>query len=167
MKKPEVSPKGLFDPYYVPKKLLHRERELDSIGGIYSDSYNDDYGVNCLVHGITGVGMTVFSRYFLTKLVPEAFDAYTVYVDAKNKDSLEIISELSDKVHRQTNTPITVAFDLDIMWMALKRTAATSDRRGVFVIDNIDETNEEVYAKVARLSKEIKASTIGVLNSHD
>lgn len=167
MRNPEVSPKGLFDPYYVPKKLLHRERELDSIGGIYTDSYNDDYGVNCLVHGITGVGMTVFSRYFLTKLVPKDFDAYTVYVDAKNKDSLEIISELSDKVHRQTNTPITVAFDLDIMWLALKRTAATSDRRGVFVIDNIDETNEEVYAKIARLSKEIKASTIGVLNSHD
>lgn len=167
MRKADISPKGLFDPYYVPKTLLHRDRELDNIGGIYSDSYNDDYGVNCLVHGITGVGNTVFSRYFLTKLVPETFNAYTVYVDAKNKDTLEIIAELSDKLHKQTNTPITVAFDLDIMWMQLKRTATTTSKRGVFVIDNIDETNEEVYAKVARLSKEIKASTIGVLNSHD
>jgi hypothetical protein len=25
------SPKGLFDPYYVPEKLLHRDRELDAI----------------------------------------------------------------------------------------------------------------------------------------
>ncbi|MHA1481618.1 MAG: hypothetical protein ACTSQZ_09380, partial [Candidatus Thorarchaeota archaeon] len=80
MRKADISPKGLFDPYYVPKTLLHRDRELDNIGGIYSDSYNDDYGVNCLVHGITGVGMTVFSRYFLTRLVPETFNAYTVYV---------------------------------------------------------------------------------------
>ncbi|MFW9932895.1 MAG: AAA family ATPase [Candidatus Thorarchaeota archaeon] len=167
MKRVDTSPKGLFDPYYVPKKLLHRDRELDTIGGIYADSYTDEYGVNCLVHGITGVGMTVFSRYFLTKLVPEKFDAYTIYVDAKNKDTLEIISELNDKVHQQTNTPITFTFDQDVLWMQFKRTASVSPKRGVFVIDNIDETNEEIYAKVARLSKEINASTIGVLNSHD
>ena len=64
MKRVDTSPKGLFDPYYVPKKLLYRDRELETIGGIYADSYTDEYGVNCLVHGITGVGMTVFSRYF-------------------------------------------------------------------------------------------------------
>lgn len=167
MKRVDTSPKGLFDPYYVPKKLLHRDRELDTIGGIYADSYTDEYGINCLVHGITGVGMTVFSRYFLTKLVPEKFDAYTIYVDAKNKDTLEIISELNDKVHKQTNTPITFTFDLDVLWMQFKRTASSTSKRGVFVLDNIDERNEEIYAKVARLSKEINASTIGVLNSHD
>ncbi|MDF1539376.1 MAG: hypothetical protein P1Q69_10795 [Candidatus Thorarchaeota archaeon] len=167
MRRADISPKGLFDPYYVPSTLLHRERELDTIGGIYADSYSDDYGINCLVHGISGVGNTAFSRYFLTKVVPESFDAYTVYVDAKNKDTLEIVSEMSDKIHRQTNTPVTFAFDLDVLWLQLKRTASASPRKGVFVIDNIDESNEEIYSKVARLSKEIKASTIGVLNSHD
>lgn len=167
MRTPNTSPKGLFDPMYVPNTLLHRDRELNMIKDVYTDSYDDDYGINVCVHGVQGVGMTVFSRYFLTRLVPEKFSNYTVYVDAKNKDTLEIIAELSDKLHKQTNTPITVAFDLDIMWMQLKRTATTTSKRGVFVIDNIDETNEEVYAKVARLSKEIKASTIGVLNSHD
>ncbi len=167
MKKVDVSPKGLFDPYYVPSKLLHRERELDTIGGLYADSYSDDYGINCLVHGISGVGNTAFSRYFLTKVVPESFDAYTVYVNTQDKTALEIVSELYDKVHKETNTPMTVAFDLDILWLQLKRTAATTQRRGVFVLDNLDERSEEVYTKVARLSKEIKASTIGVLNSHD
>lgn len=68
MRKADVSPKGLFDPYYVPKTLLHRDRELDNIGGIYSDSYNDDYGVNCLVHGITGVSSwNYWSAYDLTR----------------------------------------------------------------------------------------------------
>jgi Cdc6-like AAA superfamily ATPase len=167
MKRVDASPKGLFDPYYVPKNLLHRDRELETIGGIYADSYMEDYGINCLVHGITGVGMTVFSRYFLTKLAPEKFNAYPVYVDAKNKDALEIVSELNDKVHLLNNKPITVAFDLDVLWMRFKRTAASASKRGVFVIDNIDENTEGIYAKVARLSKEIKASTIGVLNSHD
>ncbi|MGY5862982.1 MAG: hypothetical protein RTV41_00115 [Candidatus Thorarchaeota archaeon] len=167
MVRPHRSPKGLFDPYYVPKRLLHRDRELDGINGMYRDSYEEEYGVNCLVHGITGVGMTVFSRYFLTKLVPQQFDAHTVYVDAKHKDTLEIVSELNDKIHREAARPITVAFDLDVLWMQFKRTASATDKKTVFVIDNIDETNEEVYSKVARLSKEIKASTIGVLNSHD
>jgi Cdc6-like AAA superfamily ATPase len=167
MRKPEVSPKGLFDPYYVPKKLLHRDRELDSIKGIHSDSFADDYGVNCLVHGITGVGMTVFSRYFLTKIVPSKFDAYTVYVDAKNKDILEIVSDLNNRIHIKNGRPITVAFDLDVLWMQFKRAATTSPRKGVFVIDNIDESNEEIFTKLARLSKEIQASTIGILNSHD
>jgi Cdc6-like AAA superfamily ATPase len=167
MVRPHRSPKGLFDPYHVPDKLLHRDRELEMIDGIYRDCYEEDYGVNCLVHGITGVGMTVFSRYFLTKLVPQQFDAYTVYVDARRKDTLEIISELNDKIHRETDTPITVAFDLDILWMNFKRTAASASKKTVFVIDNIDERNEEVFSKLAQLSKEIKASTIGVLNSHD
>ncbi|MBY8998908.1 MAG: orc1/cdc6 family replication initiation protein [Candidatus Thorarchaeota archaeon] len=167
MVRPNRSPKGLFDPYYVPNKLLHRDRELTTVNGMYRDSVEDEYGVNCLVHGISGVGMTVFSRYFLTRLVPEQFNSHTVYVDAKHKDPLEIVSELNDKIHRETNRPITVAFDLDVLWMQFKRTAATTDKRTIFVIDNIDETNEDVYAKVARLSKEIQASTIGVLNSHD
>ncbi len=166
MVRPHRSPKGLFDPYYVPEKLLHRHRELDNIVGVYSDSYEEDYGVNCLVHGITGVGMTVFSRYFLTRLIPDRFDAHTVYVDAKRKDLLEIVAELNDKIHRETNRPITVAFDLDVLWMQFKRTAADT-KKTVFVLDNIDETNEDVYLRLARLSKEIRASTIGVLNSHD
>ena len=162
-----ISPKGLFDPYYIPDRLLHREREMRMIDSVYRDSYEDDYGINCLVHGITGVGMTVFSRYFLTKIIPEQFDSYTIYVDAKHKDVLEIVAELNDKIHRLSSKPITVAFDLDKLWMQFKRTAAASSRRGVFVIDNVDENNEEIYTKVAMLSKEIKASTIGVLNSHD
>ncbi len=137
------------------------------IDSVYRDSYEDDYGINCLVHGITGVGMTVFSRYFLTKIIPEQFNSYTIYVDAKHKDVLEIVAELNDKIHRLSSKPITVAFDLDKLWMQFKRTAAASSRRGVFVIDNIDENNEEIYTKVAMMAKEIKASTIGVLNSHD
>ncbi|MBS3794954.1 MAG: orc1/cdc6 family replication initiation protein [Candidatus Thorarchaeota archaeon] len=164
---PHRSPRGLFDPYYVPEDLLHRDREIKRINGFYGDSYEDQYGINCLVHGITGVGMTVFSRYFLTKLVPDNFDALTVYVDAEHKDTLEIVSELNDKIHKKANRPITVAFDLNVLWMQFKRTASKVDKRAVFVIDNIDETNEEIYSKVAQLSKEIKASTIGVLNSHD
>jgi Cdc6-like AAA superfamily ATPase len=161
------SPKGLFDPYYVPEKLLHRDRELDSIKGIYRDSYEEDYGVNCLVHGITGVGMTVFSRYFLTKLTPHHFDAHTFYVDARKKEVLEIVAELNDKIHMKTNNPITVAFDLDVLWMQFKRMASSTTKKTVFVVDGIDETNEEIYSKLAQLSKEIRASTIGVLNSHD
>ncbi len=167
MVRPHRSPKGLFDPYYVPDRLLHRDRDLDTVSGVYGDSFEDEYGVNCLVHGISGVGMTVFSRYFLTKIVPEQFDAHTVYVDAQRKDSLEIVSELHDKVHEQIKKPLTVAFDLDILWMQFKRAASAARKRTVFVIDNIDETNEEIFGKLARLSKEIKASTIGVLNSHD
>ncbi|NWF95971.1 MAG: AAA family ATPase [Candidatus Thorarchaeota archaeon] len=161
------TPRGLFDPYYIPEKLLYRERELESIDSFHRDSFEENYGVNCLVHGITGVGMTVFSRYFLTKIVPQAFDAYTVYVDARHKEDLEIVSELNDKIHTLTNSPITVAFDLDVLWMQFKRIATSSQKRTVFVLDNIDETNEEIYLKLARLSKEIGASTIGVLNSHD
>jgi Cdc6-like AAA superfamily ATPase len=157
------SPRGLFDPYYVPDRLLYREREMDTVNGVYKDSFEDEYGVNCLCHGITGVGMTVFSRYFLTKLVPQQFNAHTVYVDAKHKD----VSELNDKIHQETGKSITVAFDLDVLWMQFKRTATATDKKTVFVLDNIDETNEEVYSKLARLSKEINASTIGVLNSHD
>ncbi|MFW9800049.1 MAG: hypothetical protein ACFFD9_06415 [Candidatus Thorarchaeota archaeon] len=157
----------MFDPYYVPEEILHRDRELGMIDGIYRDSCQDDYGVNCLVHGITGVGMTVFSRYFLTKLTPKRFDAHTVYVNARRKEVLEIVAELNDKIHRETNTPITVAFDMDVLWMQFKRTAAATNKKTVFVIDGIDETNEEVYSKLAHLSKEIRASTIGVLNSHD
>ncbi len=166
MMRPRASPRGLFDPYYVPDRLLHRDRDLRLLSGVYRDSYESDYGINCLVHGISGVGMTVFSRYFLTKLVPAQFDAHTIYVDAKMKSCTEIVSELTDKIHRLAHRPITVAFDLDVLWMQFKR-AARATKRTVFVLDNIDETNEEVYAKLARLSKEIKASTIGVLNSHD
>ena len=167
MVKPHRSPKGLFDSYYVPDKILHRDRELDQIDGVYSDSYESDYGVNCLVHGISGVGSTVFSRYFLTKIIPQKFDAHTIYVDARRKSDTEIVSELNDKLHRLANRPITVAFDLDVLWMQFKRTASNTSKKAVFVIDNLDEKNEEVYTKVAHLSKEIKASTIGVLNSHD
>ncbi len=167
MVKPHRSPRGLFDPYYVPEKILHRDRELDQIEGVYTDSYESEYGVNCLVHGISGVGATVFSRYFLTKLIPQQFDAHTIYVDAKRKSPTEIVSELNDKLHRLANRPITVAFDLDVLWMQFKRTASDTSKRAVFVMDNLDENNEEIYTKVAQLSKEIKASTIGVLNSHD
>ncbi|MHA1770973.1 MAG: AAA family ATPase [Candidatus Thorarchaeota archaeon] len=151
----------------MPKRLLYRDRELDTIHRVYKDSYEDEYGVNTLVHGISGVGMTVFSRYFLTRLVPDRFEAYTIYVDTRHKETLEIVAELTEKVQRQVQAPVTVAFDLDVMWMQFRRTATRAPKRTVFVLDNIDERSEEIYYKLATLSKEINASTIGVLNSHD
>jgi len=160
-------PRGLFDPYYVPERLLFRDNELDIIGKAYRDSYEDEYGVNCLVHGIAGVGRTVFSRYFVTKIVPQKFDAHTVYVDARNKSILEIMTELNDKMHSHFNRPIAVTFDLQEIWTQFRQAAAHSMKRSVFVIDNVDETKEDLYLKLAQLSKEIGAGTIGVLNSHD
>ncbi len=162
-----VNPKGLFDPYYVPTRLLYRDQELGFLEQTYYEGFEDQYGITVLVKGMSGIGRTVLSRYFITRVIPEKFDAATIYVDAAYKSELEIVSSLNEKLSRIANEPFTITFDLASLWTNFQHKMNLIGSGTVLVIDNLSTNSERLYQKIARLSKELNTTTIGILSSFD
>jgi len=51
-----IGPKALFDPYYIPPRLLHRKREQELLFSLLMDSITDEFCLNILYQGIDGIG---------------------------------------------------------------------------------------------------------------
>ncbi|MFX1564344.1 MAG: hypothetical protein ACFFDP_13655, partial [Promethearchaeota archaeon] len=54
--------KALFDPEYLPTKLLHRDKELNTLASFISPN-DESSPVNLMVHGSFGVGRTTLLRF--------------------------------------------------------------------------------------------------------
>ena len=77
-------PRALYDPNYIPPKLLHRNKELKSLLSIFHSSLNpeDQFNINAYIYGIRGVGKTVFSKYFIKLLESNNEENFTnIYLD--------------------------------------------------------------------------------------
>ncbi|MCK4780025.1 MAG: hypothetical protein KAT57_07555, partial [Candidatus Lokiarchaeota archaeon] len=51
-----IGTKALFDPNFIPPRLLYRKKEEDSLFSILNDSISDEFCLNILYQGINGIG---------------------------------------------------------------------------------------------------------------
>jgi len=64
-----VGPKAIFDPNFIPPKLLFRKKEENSLYSILNDSITDEFPLNILYQGIQGIGKKVIINKVLKDLI--------------------------------------------------------------------------------------------------
>ena len=64
-----IGPRAIFDPDYVPPKILFRKTEVNTLYSILTDSVNDEFPINILYQGIQGIGKKVIINKVLKDLI--------------------------------------------------------------------------------------------------
>src|SRR6056297_2275976 len=64
-----VGPKSLFDPNFVPPKILPRKKQARLIHGLIMDALDDGYSSSINLYGLKGSGKNLQINHFFKWLV--------------------------------------------------------------------------------------------------
>ncbi|UCC18637.1 MAG: hypothetical protein JSV62_11080, partial [Promethearchaeota archaeon] len=96
-----IGPKALFDPNYIPPKLLYRKKEEKSLFSILNDSFYDEFCLNILYHGIDGIGKKVIINKVVNDLLIQNKDLVRIHkidIDCKEKQFEELIFSILNEL---------------------------------------------------------------------
>jgi hypothetical protein len=156
-------PRALYDPNYVPPRLLHRDKELNNLFNIFYSSLDpyDQFNVNAYIYGIPGVGKTVFAKYFMDLLKSNTESDFTsIYLDLAIKSPNENLRLLVELYSQFTSNQFTFLKNSERMWSYFHYLRRKTDIPLIIILDNVDYSNQPLYEKIIRYSKTLKLSTI-------
>ncbi len=140
---------ALFDQRYLPKNLLHRDRELDALSRLFFLKDESSHSMNIMVHGSFGIGRTTLLRFFSH----HRLGAYCrPLINFHRKSAIEIIRDTLKTLTGfapQNNV-------ISELWIQLKRILQKAENPIVFTFDDVDRTSQETYSKFLSLCKEFK-----------
>jgi hypothetical protein len=137
----------LFDPGYLPDRLLHREQELGTLGKLIPSS---DFAqpVNILVHGSFGIGRTTLLRFFGVHQLGWCRQPLVTF---RMKSASEIVW---DTLTALVGSPAP-SDPLPELWSSLKRILRKAEAPIVFILDDVDQNSVETYGKYLAICKEL------------
>jgi len=165
-------PKAIFDPYFIPPKLLHRKSEEEILSTILKDSFIDDFGANILIKGIKGVGKTVLINKTISDLKinskDNGKDILKLFVNCEGKNLEEIIISLILNLEKTEEIKLDINFLLNLtiprLWNILKLACKKINTFKFLVFHNIEEIEPKIFKKFLRFGKEMKISIISTIN---
>ena len=140
---------ALFDPNYLPRRLLHRDEELQTLSTLLPKEEPTACPVNIMVHGSLGVGRTTLLRFYGHN---ELAGCRVPLVNFSGKSPGEIIrdslSTLTGRLIRTSKLPI--------LWDLLKRLLRKAETPIIFIFDDVDRRTHGTYTKYLHLCKECR-----------
>ena len=138
---------ALFDPNYLPERLLHRDEELQTLSTLLPREDPTSCPVNVMVHGSLGVGRTTLLRFFGRHELPAC---RVPLVNFGGKSAAEIVR---DSLTILTGRPART-FKLPLLWDLLKRVLRKAETPIIFIFDDVDRRTYDTYTKYLHLCKE-------------
>jgi Cdc6-like AAA superfamily ATPase len=169
-----VGPRAIFDPNYIPPQLLFRKRELKSLNSILTDSLYDEFSLNILYQGITGIGKKSIVNKVLEDLSVENKNStpfQTISIDCKEKTPEELIISLLAEMIKESNLNFNLNSLLNsrisYLWNAFKLASRrlTQDSYLLIIFNNIEYLEPETFRKFLHLGKELNISIISTINN--
>ncbi len=167
-----VGPKALFDPNYVPPRLLYRRKEEKALFSILNDGITDDFSLNILYQGIQGIGKKVIVNKVIKDLSTqhEAIgNFYTIYVDCKEKNTEEILISLISELNKFTISSINFNSILENskyphMWKTFISLCKKVNNSIIIILNNTETLKPDLYKKLLHLGKELRITLISTIN---
>ncbi len=166
-----IGPKALFDPNYIPPRLLYRKKEENSLLSILNDSISDEFCLNILYHGMNGIGKRVIVNKVINDLLIKNKDCVKINkicVDCKEKQIEELIFSLLNELSACSN------FNFDFrtilksnfthLWNTFKLACNKIDSHLFFIFNNIEYLEPEIFHKFLQFSKETNITLISTVN---
>ena len=163
--------KALFDPNFIPPRLLYRKKEEESLFSILNDSISDEFCLNILYQGINGIGKKAIINKVLNDLLNQNKDFIqinNVFVDCKEKNIAEVIFSLLSEIITFSNINIDLRFilnsDISNLWNTFKYISNKVDSHLFFIFNNIEYLEPEIFNKFLQFSREANITLISTTN---
>ena len=166
-----IGTKALFDPNFIPPRLLYRKKEEDSLFSILNDSISDEFCLNILYQGINGIGKKAVINKVLNDLLNQNKDFIqinNVFVDCKEKNIEEVIFSLLSEIITFSNINIDLRSilnsDISNLWNTFKFISNKVDSHLFFIFNNIEYLEPEIFNKFLQFSREANITLISTAN---
>ncbi len=166
-----IGPKALFDPNYIPPRLLYRKKEENSLFSILDDSISDEYSLNILYQGISGIGKKAIVHKVLNDLLIQNRDFIqinNIFVDCKEKKLDELIFSLLSEINTFSNFNIDfhtiLNSNISQLWNTFKFICNKVDSHLFFIFNNIEYLEPEIFNKFLQFSRETNITLISTAN---
>lgn len=166
-----IGTKALFDPNFIPPRLLYRKKEEDSLFSILNDSISDEFCLNILYQGINGIGKKAVINKVLNDLLNQNKDFIqinNVFVDCKEKNIEEVIFSLLSEIITFSNINIDLRSILNSnisnLWNTFKFISNKVDSHLFFIFNNIEYLEPEIFNKFLQFSREANITLISTAN---
>lgn len=164
-------PKALFDPSFIPPKLLHRRKEQKSLASILNDSITDEFCLNILYQGINGIGKKAIVNKVINDLSMQNNNynkIQKVCIDCKDKNFEELVfSLLTDLVNLSRfncNYETLLNSNLSHLWNIFKLLCKKIDAKLFFVFTNVEYLEADIFKKFLHLGKENNVTSLYTIN---
>ena len=166
-----IGPKALFDPYFIPPRILHRIREQELLYSLLTDSISDEFCLNILYQGIDGIGKKTIINKVINDISiknEEYMNIHKISVDCKEKNfeemTFSLISDLLFLSNREFNIDSILNSNISHIWNVFKLLCQKSNCTLFFIFNNIEYLKPELYKKFLRFAKEAKITMISTVN---
>jgi hypothetical protein len=166
-----VGPKAIFDPNFIPPRLLFRRREIKSLNSILTDSLSDDFCLNILYQGINGIGKKVIVNKVIDDLSRKNKgynDIHKVYIDCKEKNfeemTFSVLNNLINITKLNLNFESLLNSNLSHKWNVLKLLCKKTDHNLFFIFTNVEHLKPDTFKKFLHLGKENNITSIYTIN---
>jgi Cdc6-like AAA superfamily ATPase len=166
-----IGPKALFDPNYIPPRLLYRKKEQHSLFSILDDSLSDEFCLNIIYQGVTGIGKKAIVNTVLNDLYIKNKDFIKinrVCVDCKEKKFEELIYSLLSELISFSNLNFDyrsiLNSDIPHLWNFFKFVCNKIDSHLFFLFNNVESLEPEIFDKFLQFGKESNITLIYMAN---
>ena len=163
-----VGPRALFDAHYVPPKILYRNREEKALFSILEDSFLDDFSLSILYQGIQGIGKQVIINKVIRDLSNLNTKFLNIQVDCREKNLEEIIISLLTKIDQNQNINFNfksiINSNISNLWNLFKLTCRKVDHNLIFIFNNIEHLDPEIFKKFLQYGKDTSVSFLATVN---
>lgn len=166
-----IGPKALFDPNYVPPKILYRKKEERTLLSILKDSLTDEFSLNILYQGIQGIG----KRVIVNKVINDLFmennyenPPLKICIDCEEKNMDDLITALLIQMGKYININFNLNYFLNSntshLWNTLKLASGKLNNNLFLIFNNIENLKPKEFKKILNLGKETNISIISTVN---
>ncbi|MHA1150291.1 MAG: hypothetical protein ACTSR8_18850 [Promethearchaeota archaeon] len=164
-------PKALYDPTFIPPKILHRKDEESALFSLLNDSLKDNFSVNVLYQGIEGIGKKVIINKVVQDVMSNMDNSSTpsrIIIDCSEKSVGEILisvlSELTKTLGVDFNLNTIMNSEISYLWSAFKLACRKINYNLFMVFNNIENLENDLFKKFLNFGKENRFSIISTVN---
>ncbi|MEM2145208.1 MAG: AAA family ATPase [Candidatus Jordarchaeaceae archaeon] len=149
---------AIFDPFYIPPKVYHRERELNQLQKLIADNKTS----NLLLYGPSGIGKTLLARYALLKFPQNTrVEIIPIFVNFCYKSFNEIMYQVNTSLcSNKILDSIPISASVTELWNTFRRLKRGVEKKVVIILDDVDANNHNIHKKFIQESKELGITTI-------
>lgn len=165
-----IGPKALFDPYFIPPKILFRKDEETSLLSILQDSLEDRFSLNVLFQGNQGIGKKVIINKVVQNILYDKnfIDSMKLTIDCREKTTeellLSIIMAFDKKTQINLDLNLLLNSKLSSLWGYIKFLFKKSETQKILIFTNAEHLEKTFFKKLLTFSKEVKLNLISTVN---
>ena len=166
-----VGPRAIYDPNFIPPKLLFRKKEVNTLSSFLRDSISDKFCFNALYQGIQGIGKKVIVEKVIenmSRCEEMLLNIKKFSIDCRDKNLEELLISILAEMNKalNLNIPINSIINSDTshLWSIFKLACKKQEGYLVFIFNNIEYLKPDIFKKFLLYGKESNVTIISTIN---